>query len=853
MDFMARDAVVYRTLGPSAPLRTAQLNSKWLNNPNFVASYEIGPYVYFFFRETAVEFSNCGQIIYSRVARVCKSDNGGNFLLEENWTTFRKARLNCSIPGKIPFSFNEIESTYYDNETGIIYTVFSTPSNSIHGSAVCAFTLEAINEAFSGPFTFQPNAASAWITKPNSSPEGCSEVQSSLIRPGQIDRYLVDAQRYQLMYKSVEPVSGRPLFVHGQKTRLDRIVVDTVQGRDKVYTVIFVGTEDGKIKKLVNLEGMDNACIVEELCVTPEHKCDPLRTLKISKKKNALYVGLPEAIVKVPVERCHQFPTQIECVNARDPYCGWHQLRLECTPYPENPLDVEFWLQEITGCPIMDNAVDGKFGQWSNWTQCSDPLGVEACMCRYRDCDSPQPACGGTTCIGEYQQVINCTGRPSGHSGPGTALENYRPEYHGTKSPISFWGEWSLWTECSAPCNGGIQSRVRDCVNGQACVGDSTQTRECNKEACSEIRRPTDWTPWLVHNVSEDGLLMQRFKYICRAQVPERDMVSVGRMKGQFKFCPFSSTNKRCWGDSESFGGWTMWSPWLPCSSSCGQGVQVRHRACFPDNADCNGQYYEKRDCLTFVPCPVNGGWGCWGEWGECSASCGKGIKQRYRECTSPLPLNEGQDCVGRNVEEAPCDGVDCLKPEVFDLPNWPGISVRTGQRDPSGVAGGAPIDTNLGWKVWSKWSSCSHKGRRHRSRKCESPMPLYKQCMGCVKEIDWCYENEDTPASPFQVPAVQRLQATPNCSNQGESMEPLYFCIVAIVAAVAGSIMSLSVYISWQKNNKRRDATKLDYDEEEDDFGDMAQYSDSEYSFDGSESSPAHITSNPTELENER
>nr|XP_054750058.1 semaphorin-5A-like [Lytechinus pictus] len=67
MDFMARDAVVYRTLGPSPPLRTAQLNSKWLNNPNFVSSYEIGPYVYFFFRETAVEFSNCGQVSLNRV------------------------------------------------------------------------------------------------------------------------------------------------------------------------------------------------------------------------------------------------------------------------------------------------------------------------------------------------------------------------------------------------------------------------------------------------------------------------------------------------------------------------------------------------------------------------------------------------------------------------------------------------------------------------------------------------------------------------------------------------------------------------------------------------------------------
>nr|XP_054750059.1 semaphorin-5A-like [Lytechinus pictus] len=143
--------------------------------------------------------------------------------------------------------------------------------------------------------------------------------------------------------------------------------------------------------------------------------------------QNALYVGLPEAIVKVPVERCHQFTTQTECLNARDPYCGWHQLRLECTTYPEDPLEVEVWIQDITGCPIMDNTVDGKFGEWSNWTQCSDPLGLEACMCRYRDCDSPAPKCGGTTCIGEYQQVVNCTGRPSGHSGPGTAIDNYRP------------------------------------------------------------------------------------------------------------------------------------------------------------------------------------------------------------------------------------------------------------------------------------------------------------------------------------------------------------------------------------------------------------------------------------------
>ncbi len=76
--------------------------------PNFVGSYDIGEYVYFFFREPAVEYMNCGKNVYSRVARVCKRDTGGKNILVNNWATYLKARLNCSIPGDYPFYFNEI-------------------------------------------------------------------------------------------------------------------------------------------------------------------------------------------------------------------------------------------------------------------------------------------------------------------------------------------------------------------------------------------------------------------------------------------------------------------------------------------------------------------------------------------------------------------------------------------------------------------------------------------------------------------------------------------------------------------------------------------------------------------------
>ena len=47
--------------------------------------------------------------MFSRVARVCKNDVGGTRSLNAKWTSFLKARLNCSVPGNYPFYFDEIQ------------------------------------------------------------------------------------------------------------------------------------------------------------------------------------------------------------------------------------------------------------------------------------------------------------------------------------------------------------------------------------------------------------------------------------------------------------------------------------------------------------------------------------------------------------------------------------------------------------------------------------------------------------------------------------------------------------------------------------------------------------------------
>jgi semaphorin 6 len=53
-------------------------------------------------------------VIYSRVARVCKDDKGGPHQSRDRWTSFLKARLNCSIPGEYPFYFDEIRKYSLD-------------------------------------------------------------------------------------------------------------------------------------------------------------------------------------------------------------------------------------------------------------------------------------------------------------------------------------------------------------------------------------------------------------------------------------------------------------------------------------------------------------------------------------------------------------------------------------------------------------------------------------------------------------------------------------------------------------------------------------------------------------------
>ncbi len=69
------------------------------------------------------------------------------------------------------------------------------------------------------------------------------------------------------------------------------------------------------------------------------------------------------------------------------------------------------------------------------------------------------------------------------------------------------------------------------------------------------------------------------------------------------------------------------------------------------------------RKRIVFVA--VNGGWSDWSPWTPCSKTCGKGQKYRRRECNSPKPINGGSVCEGSNFEMKNCKIHSCRNADL--------------------------------------------------------------------------------------------------------------------------------------------------------------------------------------------
>ncbi|CAH1774348.1 unnamed protein product [Owenia fusiformis] len=800
-------------------LRTER-DSKWLNGANFVSSYEIGDFVYFFFRETAVEYINCGKNVYSRVARMCKNDPGGQFLMKDRWTSFTKARLNCSLPGEYPFYYNELQHTYYNESEGLIYATFSTSTNSIAGSAVCVYNMTSLNNAFSSDFKHQEHSQAAWQKFSNPSPMYQCAGSPSVLSAGRAMRQqaprMINSQKYLMMDKAVQPTSIMPMY-SSEHERWSHIAVDTVPAKHhRSFTVMFLVDQKGQMKKIVHLKDSKTSCLVEEITIMSKDKTQPIKSMHLHKAghESHIIIATDSKLLKIPTQRCGRFLTKTECMNAQDPYCGWHDPAGRCTTPPRGNIHTHNWHQDVKSCPIMDAPVDGKWEMWSNWTRCShisDPNSPDMCRCRYRACEGPFN--GGRPCSGSIVEVTNCTvhgawtkwsdwsscSSTCGSSERTRRREcgNPKPKYGGrlcvgsdldvqdcrkaacpppTPPPIDGgWSDWSDWGRCSAKCGGGIRTRNRECNSprpqndGKPCAGNLDDWQMCNQHECNEVRKPTQWTPWLRSNITNDGYFEQRHRYICRARVSDPSDLRASNPKTEIRFCDPKGVDCDNKGASrlDTDGGWTKWTSWNQCSAPCNGGVQWRSRECTDpepsgSGKDCDGHSMEKRECNTHS---CNAEWSCWSDYSACSVSCGIGTKKRTRVCDK---IKDGRvytrGCDGDSEQELECEMAAC--------------------------------DVNDGWGKWTLWSVCSPKNLQKRVRKCLPPFPTRTQCKG---------EDEEIRPCEYNVIDVNVASVSSGSKGEKTGFELLHVIIVGVIAFILGAVIAIGIFLFCQRRRQQK------------------------------------------------
>uniref|UniRef100_A0A8C2WBG8 Semaphorin 7A (JohnMiltonHagen blood group) n=1 Tax=Cyclopterus lumpus TaxID=8103 RepID=A0A8C2WBG8_CYCLU len=257
--------------------------------------------IYIFFREKNSDQNPEADPWISRVARVCKVDEGGSKRFFQNmWTSFLKARLVCGFPEESLY-FNRLQDIYVmhaeDWKDTRVYALFTLFTSSWNSTAVCIYSIGMIEELFENS-TFK--GYNKDVPKPRPGTVTCvpfnHQINEACIHKGILNGIPCAARCWQLCL--CQPI-GEIIFL----------------------TIIYL-----------------YAIII---CVSP-----------CAQKK--LVVGFPEKVSIMDLQRCHEYNKSCaDCVLARDPYCAW--ATLGSSPSPEDlwtvhsvPPTVPFYLS----CPI---------------------------------------------------------------------------------------------------------------------------------------------------------------------------------------------------------------------------------------------------------------------------------------------------------------------------------------------------------------------------------------------------------------------------------------------------------------------------------------------------------------------
>uniref|UniRef100_A0A663F7X4 Plexin-A2 n=1 Tax=Aquila chrysaetos chrysaetos TaxID=223781 RepID=A0A663F7X4_AQUCH len=297
----------------------------------YIYGFASGNFVYFLTVQPetpeGVSINSASDLFYtSRIVRLCKDDPKFHsyvslpFGCVKGDTEYRLLQAAyLSKPGDVLAKSLNITA-----QEDVLFAIFSKGQKQYHqppdDSALCAFPIRTINaqikERLQSCYQGEGNLELNWLLG--------KDVQCTKA-PVPIDDNFCGLDINQPLGGST-PVDGVTLFT-SSRDRMTSVASYVYNG----YSVVFVGTKTGKLKK-IRADGPPHGGIQYEMVTVFKDGSPVLRDMAFSIDQKYLYVMSERQVSRVPVESCEQYTTCGECLSSGDPHCGWCTLHHVCSP-----------------------------------------------------------------------------------------------------------------------------------------------------------------------------------------------------------------------------------------------------------------------------------------------------------------------------------------------------------------------------------------------------------------------------------------------------------------------------------------------------------------------------------------
>ncbi|XP_008317315.1 plexin-A2 [Cynoglossus semilaevis] len=261
----------------------------------------------------------------SRIVRLCKDDHKFHSYVSlpigcvKNGIEYRLLQAAyLGKPGRVLAASLNIGA-----QDDVLFTIFSKGQKQFHrppdDSALCIFTIRDINarikERLQSCYQGEGHLELNWLLG--------KDVQCTKA-PVPIDDSFCGLDINQPLGGS-QLVTGHTLYTE-TRDRMTSVTSYIYNG----YCVAFVGTKNGKLKK-IRVDGPPYGGAQYETITVVKDGSPILRDMAFSLDRNYIYVMSERQVTQVPIESCEQYGTCGECLSSGDPHCGWCVLHNICT------------------------------------------------------------------------------------------------------------------------------------------------------------------------------------------------------------------------------------------------------------------------------------------------------------------------------------------------------------------------------------------------------------------------------------------------------------------------------------------------------------------------------------------